>query len=298
MSSKLDSSSLFSFSSKNCAQEQEVHDLLEFLKLEYKKNLQYGILVNILEEYIREDDYNSPLKEKIKNTMLKHSVSQTMSLNDETPNGAVNLLGIARMNTDGLSYAETNSLQEVLKLKLDAKQNLLYKNLCKTDKDLLKNPIDQNYTLIQLPSEDKELLSSKQNLLLEQEQYLKNLIELQKVLYEIAELRVQTLPNKIELKIKSFQAQEKNNSIKSLFTEEKLRVDIFTETKFSLNAYKEFIKDVEKQQKCCQKQIQDLKDLKEKYKQVSCKQFADILTSYRQYKSSLEQRKKLYNYLS
>lgn len=109
-------------SSVNCAQEQEVRDLLEFLKLEYRKNLQYNVLLSILEEYIREENMdNLPLKEKIRKVILRHRVSQTLPIESNSPtNAQTTLLGIQHINTNtaSLSYQGENTVQEMLKVKL------------------------------------------------------------------------------------------------------------------------------------------------------------------------------------
>ncbi|KAJ8928668.1 hypothetical protein NQ314_018762 [Rhamnusium bicolor] len=69
------------------------------------------------------------------------------------------------------------------------------------------------------------------------------------------------------------------------------------ETSNSLKAYKQLIKDLKQQQQDCQKEIEDLNELKEKYDQVSCKQYDDILKSYLQYKAAIEKKKLLYDCL-
>lgn len=287
-------------SSATCAQEQEVHDLFEFLKLEYRKNIQYNILLNILKEYIQEDsNENKILKEKIKNIILSHSVFQTLVMNsDKCINNEKSLLGIEKLNTTALTFLERNDLQEILKLKLEEQRVLIHKKLSKTEKETIRMEVEKDYSAsLQLSSEERVMLSTKQKLLVQQEQYINNLLELQKLLLEISGLRLKKLPDGVEFKIKHSQAQEKINSLKAVFTEQKFRVDIFTESNCSLQAYKELIKDIKEQQKLYEKEIQELEDLKEKYRQVSCKQFDDILTAYHQFKSSLEQKKKLYDYL-
>lgn len=296
------SSALFSAlersNSVNYAQEQEVHDVLEFLRLEHNKNIQYKILLNILEEYIREDTKdNKVLKEKVRDIILSHRVSQTLVLDTNTSCGEAQLLGIHKMNTISLSYLEGNTLQEVLKSKLKQQKNLCNK-LNKTVKSSNTNISNGYNASLQLNSEERVLLSNKEKLLLEQQQYITNLANFEKALLDISELRLKKLPDAVEFKIKISQAQEKINNFKAIFTEEKCRVDIFKETEFSLPAYKELIQDIKYQLSVYQKEIQELEDLKEKYRQVSCKQFDDLLSSYRQYKASLEQKKKLYSYLN
>lgn len=280
-----------------CAQEQEVRDLLEFLKLEYRKNIQYKIILSIIEEYVQEDNtINSALKQKIKNIILGHRVSQMLLLDH---NEHTSLLGIEKINNVSLNYLEGNTLQEVLKSKLKEQNINIQKQLSKTDKEHNNNCVEKSFNdILQLSGEEKVMLNTREKLKSEQELYVQNLLELQKVLLEISDLRLKTIPEGVERKIKHLQAQDKINSLKAVFTEEKFRVDIFTETNCSLEAYKELIKDIKQQQSIYQKEIQELEELKEKYKQVSCKQFDDILASYKQYKSSLEQKKRLFNYVA
>lgn len=281
----------------NCAQEQEVRDLLEISKLEYRKNIGYKVILDIVDDYIREDNNdNLALKQKINSIILGYRVSETLILN---PNDQISLLGIQKVNKGSLSYSEGNILQEVIIAKLTQKRNNLQKQLDNTGEQSVNNHIEKRFhDVLKFSTEEKVLLDTKRQLIAEQELYVKNLLELQEVLLEISELRLKTLPEGVGLKIKHYELQDKINSIKTLFTEGKMRFDIFTETSCALEAYKELIKDIEKQQSIYQKEIEELEEMKEKYKQVSCKQFDEILNSYKQYKSSLEQKKKMYHFLS
>lgn len=285
----------------NNAQEQEVNDLYEFLKLEQNKYVQYKILYDALEECVSDSsDIDRTLKAKVADILLRESATQTQHLDHYTAKeNTVSLFGLCDINGYELNYIERNQLQEALKLKLDEK----YKDICDdfyqaTNKAVNKAFEDsQTSTSLQMASDDKALIEFKYKLISEQEQYVKNLLSLLELLNEITNLRLKKLPQITERKVKECQVEQKVNHLKSLLAQEKVRIDVFTETSSSLKAYKELIKDIKDQQKDCEKEIQELKDLKEKYNQISCKQYDDILKSYLQYKSSIEKKKLLYNCL-
>ncbi|KAG5900659.1 hypothetical protein JTB14_005929 [Gonioctena quinquepunctata] len=285
----------------NCAQEQEVNDLKEFLKLEKNKYVQYKIIYDTLEEYIKDENtVEDNLKAKVRDIMLGESLAQSLTL-DYNPFDKTNvsLLGESDVGQSNLTYQEGNVLQEILNKKLNRKyQDITREFNSLTNKDLTKSfEQTDNSTSMQLSPEDKVLLEYKNKLTSEQEQYIKNLITLSDLLQEITDLRLKSLPETIEKKVEECQIEEKINHLKSLLSNEKCRVDVFTETSCSLKAYKELIKDIKEQQHECQKEIQYLKELQEKYKEVSCKQYDDILKSYIQYKSSIEKKKILYECL-
>ncbi|CAH1119538.1 unnamed protein product [Phaedon cochleariae] len=283
------------------AQEQEVNDLTEFLKLERNKYVQYKIVYDILEEFVNEEDRQEDgLRAKVKEILLCESVTQVTLLDENTVDGSKSsVFGLCNVSSPALTYSESKSLQDVIKKKLNEKYLSITDDFHSVaNKDMTEYSEDEEITTsIKLCHEDKVLVEYKNKLLMEQEQYIRNLITLSELLGDITDLRISKLPGVIEDKVKECQVNEKINSLKSLLAQEKCRVDIFTETTCSLKAYKELIKDIKEQQHECQKDIENLDGLKNKYKEVSCKQFDDILESYLQYKSSIEKKKILYDCL-
>lgn len=282
----------------NNAQEQEVNDLYEFLKLEQNKYVQYNIIYEALEECVGESsDLDRTLKTKVTDILLSGNAAQTLPLDEVPSKESSTLFGFCNINGHELNYLERNQLEKTLTLKLNEK----YKNVCEefhkvTNKDVNKAFEDSPRSL-QMASEDKVLIEFKTKLVSEQKQYVKNLFSLLESLNEMANLRLKKLPQVTEQKIRECQVEQKMNHLKSLLAQEKVRIDVFTETSNSLKAYKEFIRDIKEQQKNYEREIQELKDLKAKYSNVSCKQYDDILKSYLQYKSSIEKKKLLYGCL-
>ncbi|KAJ8942940.1 hypothetical protein NQ318_003826 [Aromia moschata] len=206
----------------------------------------YKIIYDTLEECVHENsDIDGRLKTKLKDILLGGSVIQTVTLDDNALEECNrSLFGSSCKDNLELNYAERNQLQDTLKLKLD------------------KNNQDTGPT--QLSPEDKVLMDYKTKLIAEQEQYVKNLLDLLELLKEITGLRLNKLPRITEQKIKECQMEERTNHLKSLLAQEKVRVDMFMETSNSLKAYKELIKDIKEQQHDCEKEIQNLRDLREK----------------------------------
>ncbi|XP_074025837.1 uncharacterized protein [Leptinotarsa decemlineata] len=284
-----------------CAQEQEVNDLKEFLKLEQEKYVQYKVIYDTLEEYINEaGGVDDNLRAKVRSIILSESLAQTSILEfNSFDESNISVLGANDTECSNLTYPEGNLLQKKLNLKLIEKhQNLAQEFHKVTNRDLQKSlETRQDSTSLQLSSEDKVQLDYKNKLTIEQELYVKNLISLSELLEKIADLRLKSLPDIIEKKVDECQVEEKINHLKFLLSNVKCRVDVFTETSCSLKAYKDLIKDIQNQQEDYKKQIQQLNELKEKYKQVSCKQYDDILKSYIQYKASIEKKRILYDCL-
>ncbi|XP_056633528.1 uncharacterized protein LOC130443084 [Diorhabda sublineata] len=273
------------------AQEQELNDLSEFLKLEQNKYLHQKILYDLIEEALEEDHMETELKIKIKDIILSENVKQTLDLRNSE--GKDKLLGISDSNTL-LTYTESSSLRDLLKEKLTKNVH----NIIESHSDWTEL-IESNKSLglIQLPVEDMTLLDYKNKLAVEQEKYIMNLLKLQELLEEISDKRVIELSGIMTQKIQECKIEEKLNHLKCILSQQKCKVDIFTETNCTLKAYKELIRGIIEQQNDCQKEIEKLLDLKQKYDQVSGKQFDDILKPYLLYKSSLEKKKVLYNSL-
>lgn len=281
------------------AQEQEVNDLSEILRVEHNKYVQYKIIYDTLEEFINShDDEHVNLKRRIKDIMISESLVQCMSLDEHCDKPSENIFGIEDMGNTSLNFSESKELQILLKQLIDQKYKKMkadFNNVTEADISSLTQP--SSSSSIDLNDEDKLLLEYRNKLMAEQKEYIKNLLNLTDLLEEIKKLRLEKLPEITELKIKECQVEEKINSLKCHGFHGKSRVDIFTETSCSLNAYKELIKDIKDQQQDCKREIEELTDLKQKYKDVSCKQYDDILKSYLRYKSAIEKKKLVYDCL-
>ncbi|KAJ8928667.1 hypothetical protein NQ314_018761 [Rhamnusium bicolor] len=200
----------------NNAQEQEVNDLSEFLKLEHSKYLHYKVIYDTLQEYVSEiSDTDKSLKTKVKDIMHSANVAQSIMLDDSLDESSTSIFRSCDINNLELNYTERNQLQDILKLKLDQK----YKNICSeftklTNKDINKALESVHDTMpLQLSPEDKVLIDYKNKLIFEQEQYVKNLLSLQEVLKEITNLRLKELPQTTEQKIKECLVEEKGKSL-------------------------------------------------------------------------------------
>ncbi|XP_028150755.1 uncharacterized protein LOC114344097 [Diabrotica virgifera virgifera] len=272
------------------AQEQEVNDRMEFLKLEQSKYLQQKILYDLLEDVVYDDHTDAKLKSKVKDIILSENLKQTLSIDNKSlEENESNVLGVAQDITV-LTYSESSLLRNLIKLKSTKKvedlaaQHNEWTELLESIRELGS---------IQLSQEDKILLEYKNKVIVEQEKYINNLLNLHKLLEEITHTRTVDLPKTMEQKIAECQVEEKINYLKCIIVQEKCRAEIFTETKCSLRAYRELIKDIQLQQRDCRKDIEDLSELKQKYKAIAGKQYDDILKSYILYKGALEKKKML-----
>ncbi|XP_050293723.1 GRIP and coiled-coil domain-containing protein 2-like [Anthonomus grandis grandis] len=260
------------------ALEQEVKDWTEFLKIEYAQYQQHKILMDVVEECVEDsNNLDSELREKIKSIILSQRVAQIRLDNsscDET------ILGVPR-NVTELTYSEGNKLQSCLKTKLDNRRDK-----CTSDVVKIESPFE-------LSSEDQQLFDQRNQLIAEHQAYTKNQIVLLELLEDLRNLKTSTVPTVADEKYKEYSCKSHINNLKSELMKDKYSIDIFMESSHSLKAYREVMEDMKKQKVELQREIERLKDLKQKYAQVSCKEYDDIVRSYRQYKVSLEKKKQM-----
>nr|CAH7755051.1 unnamed protein product [Callosobruchus chinensis] len=273
------------------AGEQAIKDLNESLESEYNTYLQYKTIFSVLNEYLRQEDCgdseSDKLKSKLHEIILQESLAQTSSLDDG--NGEDNLLGVNNINVLCLTYSESRKLEGIVKEKLTEKQCQLANETRSLEKN--KSKLLNSEAL----SEDQQLIENKRNLISLKEEYVKNLLTLIELLTELKEMRLEQLPKTLDTRIKGWTLSEKVCNLKAKLLTSKNRVDVFTETSTSLEAYKELLKDIKEEQHLCEEEIENLNQLKKQYEQVSCKQYDEILKSYLEYKACLERKKLLYS---
>ncbi|CAG9764108.1 unnamed protein product [Ceutorhynchus assimilis] len=263
------------------ALEQEVKDYSEFLKAYYTKYRRFTIILQTIQECIEDDNNLDPdLCEKIEAIILTGQVSQTR-LGEDCLGECI--LGVP-LNNLSLSYLESDKLCSYLKSKLLSKcANRHY--------SLSKSVASSNESPIGLTLKDTSLLEYRNKLAIEQGAYMKSQTKVLELLEELMNLRLKVVPELTQGKYQESDLKSRVNSLKAQLAKNKYRIDVFMETRTSLQAYEEIIKDLRDQQQSCSKEIQKLKDLKEKYAEVSCKEYDEILKSYLQYKMSFEKKK-------
>ncbi|CAH0546358.1 unnamed protein product [Brassicogethes aeneus] len=276
--------------SKNCGVAQEVDDIREVLKSEHNKYLKYKIINDTIQELIGENSsLDSELKAKAKEILLNSQCSQSVIIDkNSTDKGCHTVFGIGDSSVE-LTYFERDSLKNSLERRLSEKCIHLDFSLSENNLNSKKCPT------FQLVEDDQILIDLKEKLKNEQKLYIENLFKKHEILNEIKNLRLTELPKIVDEKHTESVSLCKMNEVKSEILFKKVRVDIFSESNISLEAYKQFIADLKNQQKECQMEIDDILDLKEKYKIVACKQYNDILKSYLQYRASNEKKKMLYD---
>ncbi|XP_044271861.1 uncharacterized protein LOC123015881 [Tribolium madens] len=231
---------------------------------------------------------NSELKTKVENILLEESCKQVGVLDNEGFSQNSNLLGLPSSKNNELSYNEGLTLAKSVEQILQQK----YKNI--RDEFLKVTSEDVNSVPGRDTSQDKTLIELKGKLEEQQHKYINNLLSEQKILEDLAKLRLDYLPKVCKEKIKECQMEAHISELKTKIVSETTRIDVFMEQSYSLAAYMELLKDIKEQQLEFQSEIKHLKEMKEKYKQVDCKQFDDILKSYIQYETSLAKKKMLY----
>ncbi|RZB40316.1 hypothetical protein BDFB_008022 [Asbolus verrucosus] len=285
----------------NCAQVQELNDVKEFLKIQHNKYIKCKILYDAVQECVENSNIlDDDLKVKVQDILLNNSCAQVTPIESESfTQDCAKLLGISHQDRTELNHSESLKFKKSIEVILQEK----YKNICKQfSKTANENinetlPVSSDFLDFNLNTEDYKIIEFKQKLNDQQKQYLQNLLKEQEILDDITKLRLEHLPKICNEKVKECQIKSYMNMLRTKIVEEKTRVDIFMETSNSLPAYEEILKDIKKQQEECHNDIEYLQKLKERYNQITCKQFNDLLKSYVQYKTSLEKKKIIYESL-
>lgn len=243
------------------------------LHVRLENYLKLKLIYSIIEECLkRSTSLNTNLKVKIKDNLLFGNCIQWAPFPLKPP--------------EKLTYSEQIPLYQEIKQRLIQKLS--------EAKISCEDYYRADRKLFQMNTSDIVMLETKQRLIKEQCEYLDNVEKLEQLLSQIVNRRLEIIPKVIENKVREAELTTEINYLKSQLTELKLRTDIFTETNNTLEAYKKLIKDIKNQQDEYSVDIQGLQDLKEKYKQISCAEYNDILRTYLQYKNSIKKRKMIF----
>ncbi|XP_066151149.1 golgin subfamily B member 1-like [Euwallacea fornicatus] len=255
--------------------EQELEDHFENLNLQFQRYQKNKFLLQCVEVCIAPDSpLENQLKVKIRKIIFGEKVSQ---LSIEGYPGET-LLGIP-LNESQLTYSENEKLCHCLINLWEQK----HKNL---PESTIHSPLESNHY-------NQQLLDLQHQLTIQQELYMKNLSELLKLLEELKETRLETVPKAAELKYSNSKLKTHLNSLKAEIAKRKCKTNIFSESSDSLDAYKELIEDMKELEGDLKQEVKDLKKLKQKYAEVSCAEYDAMLKTYSQYKAVLERKKQM-----
>ncbi|KRT83437.1 hypothetical protein AMK59_4714 [Oryctes borbonicus] len=269
---------------------QEMHDTFEIMKIERRKCTNKKVMLHTISRCISESsELSDEVKKKVKNVLLSAEVNSCLKLN--TKHSEETLLGLSDLRIDELSYQEEEELNQVFHNYSKSIADSFMHNVPK----LMQEP--NSTDLFRLNMQDKVLLEARDKLKDIQETYMENLKIMYDLLQELLQLRFHDTKDLVGSKLNEYSTKSKMYDLQSKIIKEKAMVDISNEKSFSFVAYEKLLRDIIDQQKECQQQVDDLIDLKEKYKFIACKEYDEILQSYLQYKAALERKKGLYNHL-
>ncbi|XP_064211362.1 uncharacterized protein LOC135265596 isoform X1 [Tribolium castaneum] len=273
----------------NSPQIQELNNLRHLLKLQRDRYTHLQILYQAVADFISTAGALNPeLATKVENILHEQSCQQVDVLDNEY----TQLLGLRSSGNSELSFNEGRTLRKEIGLILEHK----YKKVC----DEFLKATSQNVNSVDgrdgcdfsVRPEDNTLVVLKKKLEEQQQKYLENELTKEKILEDIAKLRLEKLPKVCDEKIKECQIRAQVGELRTKLACETSRIDVFMERSNSLKAYKELLKDIKEQQLECESEIKHLQKMREKYKQVACKQFDQILKSYVEYKAALSRKPK------
>lgn len=247
---------------------------------EQKQYIKNKLLYEAVLQCIKEKNglWNESI-ENIHQILINEDILQQVKLDTHD-----NVLGLININSQDISYEEGKLLKNEIEQKLFFLHNMMHKPVSDT--------IEQYHSKSQ-NTEAKLLVDFRLQLNDEQDRYMKNLHKHITYLKELFNLRNKCLTEISNNKMEECNTKIKIQSIKLKILHEKTKMDIFTDTKMSLDAYRELIKDVGQQQQECQCEVEKLGELKEKYQQVGGPQFENILKRYVEYKTATEKKIKL-----
>ncbi|KAF2897949.1 hypothetical protein ILUMI_08224 [Ignelater luminosus] len=272
---------------------EELDTLVKEVTTQRRKYNEYQIIQDVIYECIKEScEFSGELQSKIADILTASNLQSCVELGSNCT-----LLGL-NFNLSELTYEENENLKAVVQLRLVEKRRKIFKELGELGITIEETdyPLESSSAL-NLSVQEKVLIDLKQQLNEKQDLYIRLLQELREILEKIINLKVKTLADITNDKIKTYEIKSELFCIRTKLLNVKLKMKIFSETTLTLNAYKEILKDVLQQQKDCREEIGKLQELKEKYKQVSCKQYDEILRNYIKYKSNIEKKRLLYNHL-
>lgn len=251
--------------------EQEVKDQVEILNVQRKKYQEHQMLLSIIEEFIKDESKPSQLRLKVKTILLEHQI-KSGSEDD-------NILGVT-LNEE-LTDSEGIQLSFFLEILMESKIKAL-------ENKLPKKTLSES--LWEFSSEDSEILDLLTELNSQQELYASQQKQALELLEQLKHARLDSVPEMMEQKYAEVTLNIDLNNVKAEIADCKWHTDVFNETSNSLEAYKLLLKDMKEEETELQQEIESLEDLKEKYAEVSCPEYNDILKSYLQYKEALERK--------
>lgn len=256
--------------------EQEVKDQVEILNVQRKKYLEHQILLSFIEEFVKDESKPSQLRQKVKTVLLEHQIKSLKSTESDDDN----ILGVT-LNEE-LSDSEGMQLSIFLEIMMEAKVKAL--------EDKLSRKVTVNESLLALSAEDTEILGLLTELNSQQELYASQQKQALELLEQLKDARLNMVPEMMEQKFAEVTLNIDLNNVKAEIADCKWHTDVFNETSNSLESYKLLLKDMKEEETELQQEIERLTELKQKYAEVSCAEYNDILKSYLQYKEALERK--------
>ncbi|KAK9878414.1 hypothetical protein WA026_022055 [Henosepilachna vigintioctopunctata] len=263
--------------------------ILEILKTEYKRYIRNKIIFECILECV--ESLESELGDKLDSTINDIIFEQYHSL------GSKQLLGI-HLNERLWSCHEVEKLKLVLQNKIHERRADLfaeYKNISSTDLgQVLKTFRTVAHTYdVNLPEKYATCIDYKTNLMKEQQLFMQNITSRSNLLEKLLDLRLKKVPLMCSKANRQCKIKIESNYLKSRIVEYKTKIDIFMEFPRAIEAYQELLKDIKQQQEECELSIEHLKEDKQKYENVSGKEYNEILKTYIMFKNSIDKLNKL-----
>lgn len=259
--------------------------LQQKLKMQRERYIRNKILRDTLMEMTKTHSIEKRLSDKVKDVLIFQDVLEGMSLK-KTSNALSLGLNVEDLTPSELSFQEQCKVRNALEGYLTD----YYQNFRNTYPHLIQANLSTDI-------QDKIAKDLKETLNLKQQEDIKNNARTSRELSEIVRLRTEELPKIIAKKLEQYELKMKITFAKYKVLHYRIKTFIFTETDKCIESYRQLIADIEKQHETCQKNIEDLALLKQKYATVHCKEFDSILETYLQYKSQIYGKQTLLNKL-
>lgn len=258
-------------------------ELIENLKIERRKYDKYKIIKNII---LNRDYEEGKSSENVYNKAYSLVMASELKQCLDSPIHDIEL-GLASFKPSDLLMFEKEQLQDLVQRKIEEKKVTLQEQLKEYgiildfSKDTQPNDLtDRIKTVLDLRLKVKDM----QQLRVEKLQELTNTFE------EILKLQTEVLPLNVDKKIAELNILLELNRIKTKILNCQLNMNIFKETSICKPAYAELLTSISQEQNKVKTEVQSLQKLQMQYKEVSCREYNEILEAYSQYKRHINKQ--------
>ncbi|XP_065172394.1 uncharacterized protein [Atheta coriaria] len=235
----------------------------------FNQRLIYQMLIKISKDPTVPDNIRS----KVHETIMFANIQQVSNIN--TPEGSPKtILGLKGLQSPDFTHEEQSMVVKLVDERLLDYLKELQDNQPRKEEDVYIS--------------DEILFESRENLQKTMKSYATNLLEYQKLLEQVQDFQAKKLPEICTGKEKETKMLLKMNESQVKLMEHSVQIQICTENEVCLDAYKQLLESIKSEKAQYEMGIQQLKELKVKYKLADSKEYREVLKEYVDYQTAIE----------